>query len=70
MGIVVRTKYDYGQIVFVKTDIDQYPRQVIGVQGTADGGLLIKLSTDGDISWHYECEISEEKDILLAIDNS
>jgi hypothetical protein len=70
MGIVVRCRFDYGQIVYVKTDIAQDPRQVIGVQGTADGGMLIKLSTDGNASWHYECEISDEKDILLAIDNS
>jgi len=70
MGIVVRCRFDYGQIVYVKTDIEQDPRQVIGVQGTADGGMLIKLSTDGNVSWHYECEITEEKDILLAIDKS
>ena len=70
MGIVIRCNYDYGQIVYVKTDISQDPRQIIGVQGTADGGMLIKLSTDGDITWHYECEISEEKDIVLAMNNS
>lgn len=69
MGVIVRCKFDYGQIVFVKTDINQDPRQVIGVQGTADGGMLIKLTTDGEISWHYECEITEEKDVMLAINN-
>jgi hypothetical protein len=69
MGIIVRCRFNYGQIVYVKTDIAQDPRQIIGVQGTADGGMLIKLSTDGDISWHYECEISDEKDTLLAMSN-
>lgn len=69
MGIVVRCKFDYGQVVYVKTDIDQDPRQVIGVQGTADGGMLIKLTIDGEPSWHYECEISEEKDIMLTMNN-
>jgi hypothetical protein len=66
MAIIVKCNLDFGQIVYVKTDISQDPRQVIGVQATADGGKLIKLSTDGEISWHYECEISEEKDILMA----
>ena len=70
MSIVVRCRFDYGQIVYIKTDTVQDPRQVIGVQGTADGGMLIKLSTDGNMSWHYECEISEEKDILLTIESS
>ena len=69
MAIMVRCKFDYGQVVYVKTDINQDPRQVIGVQGTADGGMLIKLTIDGDASWHYECEISEEKDVVLAMSN-
>lgn len=69
MGVLIRCKYDFGQIVYVKTDIAQDPRQIIGVQGTADGGMLIKLSTDGDISWHYECEISDERDMILKMDN-
>jgi hypothetical protein len=69
MAIIVRCKFDYGQVVYVKTDVDQDPRQVIGVQGTADGGMLIKLTIDGDASWHYECEITEEKDIMLTMNN-
>jgi len=69
MPILIRCNFDYGQIVYVKTDIAQDPRQVIGVQGTADGGMLIKLSTDGDITWHYECEISEDRDTVLAMTN-
>lgn len=70
MGIMVRCRFDYGQIVYVKTDVVQDPRQIVGIQGTADGGMLIKLSTDGNISWHYECEISDEKDILLTMESS
>lgn len=69
MGVTVRCKFNYGQVVYVKTDINQDPRQVIGVQGTADGGMLIKLTIDGEASWHYECEISEDKDVMLAMSN-
>lgn len=69
MGVIIRSRFDYGQIVYVKTDIAQDPRQIVGIQGTADGGMLIKLSTDGDISWHYECEISDEKDVMLTMNN-
>jgi hypothetical protein len=69
MGIVVRCKYNYGQIVYIKTDTAQDPRQVIGVQGTADGGMLIRVTIDGESSWHYECELSDEKDIMLAMNN-
>jgi hypothetical protein len=69
MGIIVRCKLDFGQIVYVKTDINQDPRQVIGVQATADGGMLIKLTIDGDATWHYECEVTEEKDVMLTMNN-
>ena len=69
MSIILKSKFDYGQIVYIKTDINQDPRQIIGIQGTADGGMLIKLTTDGDISWHYECEISEDKDIMLKMES-
>jgi hypothetical protein len=33
------------------------------------GGMLIKLTIDGDATWHYECEVSEEKDVMLSINN-
>jgi hypothetical protein len=69
MAITVRSKLDFGQVVYIKTDVDQFPRQVIGVQATADGGILIKVTTDGEATWHYECEINEEKDILLSMNN-
>jgi hypothetical protein len=69
MAILIRCRFDFGQIVYVKTDIAQDPRQIIGVQGTADGGMLIKLSTDGDVTWHYECEISNDRNTVLAMSN-
>jgi hypothetical protein len=69
MAIVVKSNLNYGQIVFIKTDTHQDPRQVIGIEGTADGGLLIKLSMDGEVGWFYECEISIDKDVMLATSN-
>lgn len=69
MAILIKTDLNFGQMVYVKTDLDQTPRQVIGVQATADGGKLIKLTYDSEVTWHYECEISLEKDILLATSN-
>lgn len=69
MAITVRCNLDFGQVVYLRTDLDQVGRQVIGVQATADGGTLIKLTFDTDISWHYECEISEERDMVLATSN-
>jgi len=69
MAIVVKCPLSYGQIVYVKTDTHQDPRQVIGVMGTADGGILIKLTADGEAGWFYECEITVERNILMVTDN-
>ena len=69
MSIIIKSDLSYGQIVYLKTDIDQLPRQVVAIQGTADGGMLIKLVHELDISWHYRCEISTERDIVLTTTN-
>jgi hypothetical protein len=69
MAIIIKSALNFGQIVYVKTDTAQDPRQVIGIQGTADGGLLIKLAVDGEVTWHYECEITTDKNILFSMDN-
>lgn len=62
MPILIKTKLNFGQIVYVKTDPDQYPRQVTGLQGTPGDQPLIRLSQDGEHTWYYECEIATVRD--------
>jgi hypothetical protein len=64
--ITIYTAFDFGQIVYLKTDTQQLPRIVTSVQYGADLGLLYRLCQGEDSSWNYEIEISSEKDILLA----
>jgi hypothetical protein len=66
MATIIRSEFNFGQVVYLKTDTEQYPRQVIGVKGTADGGILIHLISETESSLHYECEISEEPDIMMS----
>ena len=65
MGITVSSHFNFGQIVYLKTDVDQYPRIITAMQATADGGHLLRVSSDTESSWHYECELSEDIDIKL-----
>ena len=69
MAILVRVDRDYGDIVYLKTDPDQYPRQVIGVKVGADGGVFIQVISETEVSYHYECELSDEKDIMMTTKN-
>jgi len=57
--------FDFGQIVYLKTDIDQNPYMVHGIRLCADGGILIGLIQGTKSSEHYIIEISPEKDTVL-----
>lgn len=62
---IIDTKFDLGQIVFIKTDKEQQPRMIIGIT-VRPTGLLYELNFGSNSSWHFEIEISDEKDILLT----
>lgn len=56
---VIHSKYNFGDIVYLITDNDQFPRMVTMIKVTP-GGLIYQLSYGEKYSDHYECEISEE----------
>ena len=60
MMINVDIPFSFGQIVFLKTDIEQLPRQVIAVKISADNSVNVMLSQGEDIDWHFLVEISAE----------
>ena len=63
--MLLDSKYDICQIVYLITDKDQNGRMVIGVTFRSTG-VLYELSFNGGSSWHFEIEISEVKDIVKA----
>lgn len=64
--MLLELKYDFGQLVYLKTDTDQRPRMVIGMNARPHG-VIFELSFGGTSSWHYEIEISETADSLKSI---
>lgn len=67
MMLNISIPFDFFQIVYLKTDVEQKPFMVIGVKYCADGGLLIELQSERSCSWHYLGEISEEKNALITV---
>ena len=67
MIINVDIPFDFFQIVYLKTDIEQKPFLVIGAKVCPDNGILIELQTDRSTSWHYIGEITEEKNVFIRI---
>jgi hypothetical protein len=63
--IRIDNTFEFGDIVYLKTDTEQLPRIVIGIKMSAGGGILYELSQDCAYDYHYEIEISTEPNILI-----
>lgn len=59
--MVIDNKFEIGQIVFLKTDVDQYPRMVTRLN-VAPNVITYCLSFGTSESWHYDNEISDIKE--------
>lgn len=67
--MLINNNFEMGQIVYLKTDTLQLPRIIVAIQVTADGGLLYRLCQGIEVDWHYEVEMSAEKDVILTSTN-
>ena len=63
--MIVDTKHNIGNRVFLKTDYEQKERLVTRIQIT-QGNIMYDLSCGECDSWHYDFEISTERDLLKA----
>ena len=66
--MIIDNKFDIGEVVFLSTDIDQCTRVVTGIT-VKPHGLIYALSCGSSESWHYDFEITIEKDILMTTNN-
>lgn len=63
--MTIDNKFDLKQIVYLKTDKNQLPRIVVRIQ-IGPMGLLYCLNHSTVESWHYDFEMTEEKDLLMS----
>lgn len=66
--IVIDNKFEIGQTVYLKTDKEQLPRIVTAIYVTS-GSTLYYLCQGVNETKHYEIEINEAKNVLLATEN-
>ena len=64
--IVVNNKFNINQIVYLKTDMEQFHRIVTGITIRPNDTLVYAISCGSEESTHYEFEISEERDVLIT----
>ena len=58
MIINIDVPFAFGQIVYLKTDIEQLPRQLIAVKVSSDNSINVCLTQGEDVDWHFLVEIS------------
>jgi hypothetical protein len=56
-------KFKLGEIVFLKTDIEQSERIITGIN-IRENSITYALSQSINESWHYSFEITREIDII------
>lgn len=64
--MIIENKFDIGQTVYLKTDVSQSPYIVTRLNITANG-LSYGLNSGPMESWHFDFEISEEKNTELIL---
>lgn len=65
--IKLDNKFDFGDTVYLKTDMDQKPRMVVAFEVYVGGETLYKLASGTLASYHYEMEISTDRDKMLLM---
>lgn len=66
MTKIVNPKFSIGQIVYLITDGNQLDRMVVQITISSDG-ISYNLACGSESSWHYEIEISIDKDELKVL---
>ena len=68
MAIVVENKFEFGDIVYLKTDKEQNPRIIYSMK-VFPNEILYELACGTTVSSHYEFEISTEINGLMQTTN-
>lgn len=64
----ITTKFDFGDIVYLKTDPDQLERIVTGFSIKLNS-ICYNLNHATTESWHWDFEITKDRDILKTTTN-
>lgn len=65
--MTIKLKYNFGTTVYLKTDVDQLPRIVVGAIILGGGYTEYKLACGDEFTWHSEFEISSKVNVELKM---
>jgi hypothetical protein len=64
-----KLEFQIEQIVYLNTDKEQLPRIITGISLRPFNSVTYGLTANTTETWHYDFEISDERDILLCTSN-
>ena len=64
--MTINNAFGFGQILYVKTDVDQCPAQVVRIIAMPKDSVMYGLTHKGNYVTHDEFELSLERDVVLA----
>lgn len=64
--MTIKSEYEYGDIVYLRTDVEQLPRIVIGINAR-QAGVRVVITCGTQDSEHYPFELSKTRDILMSL---
>jgi hypothetical protein len=62
--MTIHNKFNNTELVYLRTDPDQLQRMVTGIKICLTSELMYELSSGTIVSWHYEMELSRDKQII------
>lgn len=57
----INNTFELGEYLYLKTDVDQLQRLVVGIVICIDGGLLYDVSCGTNTTKHYPHELTRDK---------
>lgn len=67
--MIIDTPYDFGDIVFLKTDIEQHERMVTKLSVESPTLIYYELTFGASHSWHNEYEFDRELNLEKKLRN-
>lgn len=67
--IVIENSFEMGSMIFLKTDPDQRQRQITQIAVGVNGSIRYCIACGNSESWHFEAELTVEKNILVTLND-
>jgi hypothetical protein len=65
--LILKHKFDFGQLVYIKTDPNQMAVQIVEIAFHVGGTVMYSVGCNGTYTDVYEAELTDEIDTLMKV---